>query len=131
MPRRPKKHRMRPATLANARRLRADMTPAEKELWRRLRAGGLQGCKFRRQYVINRFVVDFYSAAAGLIVEIDGDTHDGRETCDEARTRRLSQLGYHVIRFTNTEVHEQLDEVLEVIFRACRCHPRPSPWPSP
>ena len=114
-----KKHRIRPGTLANARRLRRDQTPAETELWRHLRAGGLGGHKFRRQYAIERFIVDFYCAGAGLIVEIDGDTHDGRESYDEARTQRLEQLGYRVIRFTNTEVHEQLDEVLEVIFKAC------------
>jgi very-short-patch-repair endonuclease len=127
----PKRHRIRPRTLKTARRLRAELTAMEKKLWHRLRGDDLAGFKFRRQYAIDRFVVDFYCAGSRLIVEVDGDTHAARRGYDSARTCRLRQLGYRVVRFTNQDVSQRSGLVLDAILAACRGESLPPPWPSP
>ena len=128
--RKPKKHRIRPKILKHARELRGELTPAEKKLWGHLRGGNLDGFTFRHQHCIGQFIVDFYCARAYLVVEIDGDTHDGRESYDAARTRTLEKAGNRVIRFTNTQVHEQMALVLEAILSACKRGVPPPPRPS-
>ena len=65
-----------------ARTMRGGMTPEEKNLWERLRKNRLDGFRFRRQRPIGRYVVDFYCAEAGLIVELDGGSHFGKEEYD-------------------------------------------------
>ena len=96
------------------RRLRREMTPHERLVWQRLRRGSL-GCRFRRQHVLGHTIVDFVCLEKRLIIEIDGDHHDDQRQYDEKRTRWLNQEGYRVLRFTNTEVQRQLDDVLERI----------------
>ena len=124
-----RKHRVPDDILAKARALRGEITPAEKELWRRLRSGQFGEFKFRRQVAVGRYVVDFVCASAKLAVEIDGDTHDGREEYDAERTREPEKEWYRVIRFTNGDVHRNIDAVLEEILNACRearrIHPSP------
>lgn len=70
-----------------------------------------------------------------LIVELDGDSHDGRQEYDEKRSACLRALGFDVIRFTNVDVFENLEGVLETILLACEAKiiltPDPSPQPSP
>ncbi len=105
-------------TRSHARRLRREMTPAEKEIWRRLRDRGLFAVRFRRQYPIEPYIVDFCCAEAMLVIEIDGDTHADSGRRDDARTKRLEYLGYRVIRFTNSDVHRNRDGVLEAIRQA-------------
>jgi very-short-patch-repair endonuclease len=83
--------------------LRRDMTPAEKILWNELRANKL-GVRFRRQQVIQGFIVDFYCHKMGLVVEVDGDIHDLQQEEDERRERALSELGLKLVRFKNDEV---------------------------
>ena len=61
--------------VAQARRLRKQMTEAEKRLWERLRGNRVDGVHFRRQQIIDGFIVDFYCHAAGLVIEIDGQIH--------------------------------------------------------
>ena len=68
------------------------MTPAEKILWEELRANKL-GVHFRRQQVIQGFIVDFYCHQAGLVIEVDGDIHDLQKEEDERREKVLSALG--------------------------------------
>lgn len=63
------------AKAQRARELRREMTPAERLLWARLRANRLQGFHFRRQQIIEPYIVDFYCHQAGLIIEVDGDVH--------------------------------------------------------
>jgi len=70
------------------------MTPAEARLWYRLRAGRLQGTKFKRQVVIGGYIAAFAAIARGLIIEVDGDTHAGNEARDERRTAALEARGY-------------------------------------
>lgn len=114
------KHRNHRATSAKARNLRRRQTPAETKLWRHLRDRRLGGFKFRRQHPIGRFFVDFYCAACRLVVEIDGDSHAEQVEYDTARTQRLESRGCRVIRFTNREVCNQLEAVLEAILEKCR-----------
>jgi very-short-patch-repair endonuclease len=122
-----KRRRVKPKTLAAARRLRREMTPAEEVLWFHMRAGQMAGLRFRRQHPIGSFVVDFYCPAAKLIVEIDGDTHDGTEEYDASRTEWLVSQGFEVIRFTNDDVHGNLSAVLDQILAVCERRSLPPP----
>jgi very-short-patch-repair endonuclease len=89
--------------LQRAKELRREMTPAEKILWEELRANKL-GVHFRRQQVIEGFIVDFYCHKAALVVEVDGDIHDLQKEEDERREKVLSALGLRIVRFGNDEV---------------------------
>jgi len=126
-----KQHRIYPPTLARARDLRQQQTPAESELWKRLRDRHLDDFKFRRQHSIGGFIVDFYCAACRLVVEIDGDSHANQVEYDQARTAWLNEQGYHIIRFSNRDVHRRIEGVLEAILAECRKLDVPSPQPSP
>jgi very-short-patch-repair endonuclease len=114
-----KRHRIYPPILARARELRQPQTPAETKLWSHLRNRQLGGFKFRRQHPIDRFIVDFYCAACRLVVEIDGDSHAEQVEYDQARTKWLNDRGCHVIRFTNRDLFQRLDAVLEAILEEC------------
>src|SRR6202030_840629 len=81
-----------------ARRLRRDMTEAEKRLWRKLRELGLPW-RFRRQHPIGRHIVDFACPAAKLVIELDGGQHAISLSADELRNREIAERGYRVIRF--------------------------------
>jgi very-short-patch-repair endonuclease len=87
------------------------MTPAENIPWRELRANKL-GVHFRKQQVIQGFIVDFYCHKAGLVVEVDGDIHDLQKEEDARREKVLSELGLRVIRFRNDEVVKNLSAVV-------------------
>lgn len=114
-----KRHRIHPTIMARARELRQPQTPAERKLWMRLRNGQI-GPKFRRQHPIGRFIVDFYCAKSRLVIEIDGDSHLDQVEYDAERTAWLVEQGYRVIRFTNREVDQQSDAVLEAILNECQ-----------
>jgi len=103
-----------------ARQLRKEMTPEEKLLWQHLRGGRLQGLHFRRQQVIDGFIVDFYCHAAGLVVEVDGPIHETQSDYDVERDRVLSGRGLGVVRLRNEEVIGDLAAVLNRIAAACR-----------
>jgi very-short-patch-repair endonuclease len=93
------------------------MTDAEKKLWALLRGAQLGGFSFRRQHPVGRFIVDFYCAAAKLIVEVDGGQH-GRQRqrlYDRARTAWLGQRSSRVLRFWNDDVLKNPDGVLRSI----------------
>ncbi|TAA39604.1 endonuclease domain-containing protein [Corallincola spongiicola] len=98
-----------------ARALRKARTDVEKQLWSKLRARQIQGCKFRRQVPLGSYIVDFVCLERHLIVELDGSQHISQANYDEVRTAYLQRLGFHVIRFWNNEVIENLQGVLEVI----------------
>jgi len=96
------------------------MTPAEEKLWEALKGKKLGGLKFRAQHPVGPFILDFYCPARKLVIEMDGDVHEGDEQAehDEARTNQLNAYGYRVIRFRNEEVLENLPAVLERILAA-------------
>jgi len=125
------RHHINPPILTHARELRQPQTPAEAKLWACLSSRQVGGFKFRRQHPIDRFIVDFYCPACRLVIEIDGDTHAEQVEYDQARTSWLSEQGYHVIRFSNREVVQHLDEVIEVILGECQGLISPAPQPSP
>ena len=87
-------------------------------LWEVLRERQLGGVKFRRQHVIERFVLDFYSTAHKLAIEVDGEIHDHQQEQDAARTAHLETRGIRVLRFRNEEVLRDLPSVLSSIRNA-------------
>ncbi len=99
---------------AAARKLRRDMTGAERRLWAHLRSRQLEGAKFTRQFPIRGFVVDFACRSLGLAVELDGGQHSDSAT-DGARTQMIEAHGYRVIRFWNNDVMNNTDGVLTAI----------------
>ena len=123
--------RLYPQALTNARRLRTDMTDAERRLWYHLRRHGMNGLKFRRQHAFGPYILDFFCPEAMLVVEVDGGQHfkQGVKAYDGRRTRYLQARGLRVLRFTNLEALTETDAVLEVIFRAVSTVPEGCPSP--
>lgn len=95
------------------------MPEAEVILWSKLRARQLVGCKFRRQYSVGPFVIDFYSPQYKLAIEVDGDSHfvDNAEEYDRQRQQYIEQFGIHFLRFTNADVRTNLYGVLDTIMQ--------------
>ena len=98
--------------------LRRDMTIAERILWKRLRNKQLGGLRFRRQHGFGDYVMDFYCPVLKLCIEIDGDIHQLSDVRlkDEIRTKFLEDNGIRVLRFSNEEVYNNIDEVLNRII---------------
>ena len=105
--------------LDRAKKMRRKMTPAEAKLWGRLRAGRLERYHFRRQQVIDCYIVDFYCHQAELVVEVDGEVHLKQREYDRERDLHLQERGLKVLRFTNSEVDQHLEDVLSSILSAC------------
>jgi very-short-patch-repair endonuclease len=97
--------------------LRRNATHPEQRLWSMLCRRQLSGLKFRRQHPIEPYVVDYYCASAKLVVELDGESHEGRQSYDENREVFLRNLGLKIVRVTNDEVLDNLDGVAEMILR--------------
>ncbi|MBI3468031.1 MAG: endonuclease domain-containing protein [Planctomycetes bacterium] len=108
----------RESTHNRARRLRRGMTHPERLLWSVLRNRGLGGLKFRRQCPIGSYVVDFYCHERRLVVEVDGESHEGQEKKDARRQEFLQEFGYQVFRVTNDEVLSNLEGVALGIAKA-------------
>lgn len=103
-------------------------TESEEILWQQLRAKTL-GFKFRRQHIIDEFIVDFVCLQKRLIIEIDGGYHNKPEQkeADEMRTQILNELGYKVIRFNNEEVVGTIDKVIQKIEHELKSLPLGEP----
>lgn len=97
-----------------AKQNRKEPTVAEEKLWQEIRNEKL-GFKFRRQHLIDKYIVDFVCLLNGLVIEVDGDIHDFTKEEDEIRTLALNQRGFTVIRFTNDEVSKDIKDVLSKI----------------
>ncbi|MGO2358381.1 MAG: endonuclease domain-containing protein [Mesonia sp.] len=106
-----------PGSFKKARILRQNMTKAEKFLWRYLKNGKLSAYKFRRQHPIHLFIVDFYCHSLKLVIEVDGAYHNYEEQKlkDKERSELLKFQDLKVIRFTNQQVLNSIDFVLEEI----------------
>lgn len=100
--------------------LRREQTYTEKIAWIVLRNRSLLGCKFRRQYSVERYVIDFYSAELKLAVELDGSVHDRLEQkiYDEERQKFLESLGITFLRFRNDEFVDKGDYAVNKIKEA-------------
>ena len=103
--------------------LRKNLTPAEVALWQRIKAGKLNGMKWRRQFSVGHYILDFYCPACRLCVELDGDVHFTMQgdTYDYDRDKFLKSLGIRVLRFENSEVWNDIELVLETISHAALC----------
>jgi very-short-patch-repair endonuclease len=113
-----------------ARAMRKAPTEAEKKLWWHLRHRlATPDTHFRRQARFGRYIVDFASHTAKLVIEIDGGQHAERAAADAERTRFLEAEGYRVVRFWNNEVLTNIDGVLEAIASALATTPTPDPSP--
>ena len=111
----------------NRRQLRKNQTEPEKRFWSWVRGKQL-GTKFRRQHGIGRYIVDFYCAEFGLIIELDGESHytEAAKKYDDKRSDFLNSTGFQVIRFTNLEVMNNKEGVLAVVLSFLkRPHPNP------
>lgn len=104
----------------SARDLRKNPTPEEKRLWSNLRNGALGGLKFRRQYPIGGFILDFYCITARLNIKLDGAIHQNAEQreLDQLRSAELAKSGILVLRFWNREITSDLEMVLDRIHKA-------------
>jgi very-short-patch-repair endonuclease len=107
------------ALLPRSKELRVSATSPERSLWRQLRGYRIEGCKFRRQQPIGPFIVDFYCAELNLAIELDGDSHVGKDEYDLSRQRYLEARGLTVLRFCNMDVSRNLRGVLQTIYEVC------------
>ncbi len=100
-----------------AKELRDNQTSAEALLWNRLSKSQFYGFRFKRQQPISGFIADFYCHASKLVIEVDGDVHnlESQKEYDINRTIELENLGLTVIRFTNTDIVNNLESVLDKI----------------
>lgn len=94
------------------------MPKAEIILWSKLKNKSLCGYKFRRQYSVNKFVIDFYSPELKLAIEVDGDSHftDGVDVRDKERQMIIESYDIKFLRYTNREVYENVDGIIESII---------------
>lgn len=106
------------AKVQRAKELRQNMTLAERQLWQQLRANRLDGWHFRRQQIIDGFIVDFYCDKAALVVEVDGPVHQDQREADAQRDAVLQARGLRVLRFSNQQVIDAMQTVLDAIRAA-------------
>ena len=117
-------------TRARAVELRRNATNPEQRLWSILCRRQLGGLKFRREHPIQPYIVDFYCASANLAIELDGESHNGRQTYDQDREQHLFNFGLRIFRVLNDDVIHNLEGVGEAILRfanATAAEPSPSP----
>ena len=109
--------------------LRNTATNSEQKLWYYLKNKQLDGYKFRRQYGIGKFIVDFYCSEIKLAIEIDGANHffdDKSTNYDIIRQKFIESKGIKVLRFTNAEIINNIGGVIESIIIAFKTSPNPS-----
>lgn len=100
--------------IGRRRELRRRLTKSENILWQQLRNNGL-GLRFKRQYSVMNYVIDFYCPKAKLAIELDGSIHKTSKRYDSYRTRYLYSLEIKEIRFHNWQVENDINSVLEEI----------------
>ncbi|MGB5370727.1 MAG: DUF559 domain-containing protein [Flavobacteriaceae bacterium] len=118
-----------PRLMDYAKELRKNMTLGEIALWREIKGKKL-GASFSRQIPIDRYIVDFYCKDLQLAIEVDGAIHfeEGQQEKDRLRQIRLVSLGVHVIRFSDLDVKNNLNWVLdEIRNEIARLNPTPNP----
>jgi very-short-patch-repair endonuclease len=109
-----------PPMKVRRRALRNNPTVAEIVLWKRLQRRQILGKKFRRQFSIGSYIVDFFCTELNIAVELDGAIHGDpiRAEYDAERAAYLEKEGVHVLRFENKWVFENMEGVLETIRAA-------------
>jgi very-short-patch-repair endonuclease len=114
---------------SRARQLRRNPTDAERLLWQKLRFWQVDGCKFRRQQPLGRYIVDFVCLQKRLIIELDGGQHAQQTDYDKDRDGWLRDQGFVVLRFWNNHVLNNSDGIMEVIVKNLKDTPCLSPSP--
>ena len=89
---------------------------SEALMWRQLHKRKFKGLDFDRQKIIGNYIVDFYCAERGVVVEVDGESHEYKGEHDEKRERFLESLGLTIIHISDQEVLKQMDEVMEALY---------------
>ena len=112
--------------LAVAKRVRREMTGPERTLWRLLRRNALDGFHFRRQQVIEGYIVDFYCDVAKLAIELDGTVHHDHGEYDESRDNVISRRGVRVLRISNEAMRDS-EAAVAYIRAALRTSGKPNP----
>jgi very-short-patch-repair endonuclease len=115
-------------TFAAAKILRDNMTTCEKLLWEKLKQKQICRLRFRRQHPIVFFIADFYCHEARLVIEIDGDIHIQQREHDDGRSAEMEKNSIKVIRFTNSEVENNIEEVIKIIENEIKCRTKSPPW---
>ena len=121
----PRPIRSNPRTKHRAIELRRESTPAESKLWSRIRNNQI-GVTFRRQHAIGKYIPDFCSPKAKLIIELDGSQHLEQVQYDNERTEYLESQGYTVLRFWNNDVMKDMDSVIRAIIQVMDAEHHPS-----
>lgn len=98
-----------------SRALRTNSTLAEAVLWKYLQNKNAFGYRFRRQKVIGKYIVDFYCPRLGLVIEIDGSSHDLKAEYDEQRDKYLESLGLTILHLDNVDVLRHLGKGMDAI----------------
>ena len=111
----------KPLIFERAKMLRKNMTESEEILWEQLKGKKLLGLRFRPQHPIDIFIADFYCHPVKLIIEVDGGIHKSRDQkeYDIGRTAELNYWEIKVIRFTNEEIENKINEVIKEIEKTC------------
>ena len=125
---------MKRKNIERAKHLRRTQTDAERKLWSRLRNRRLAGIKFRRQFPISKYILDFYSPEYKLGVEADGGQHytETNEQKDKKRTKDLTLLGVQILRFSDIDILKNIEGVCENILNIIEVNEEsPSPKSSP
>jgi very-short-patch-repair endonuclease len=120
--------RAKPVTLETAKLLRKRMTNSESILWDKLKGKQMLGLRFRPQHPIEFFIADFYCHAARLVIEIDGEIHSEQVEYDDGREAEIEKFGIKIIRFTNDEVNNDIENVLRKIEAVIKDRMQSPPW---
>ena len=115
-------------TFAAAKILRDNMTTYEKILWERLKSKQICGLRFRRQHPISFFIADFYCHDARLVIEIDGVIHNQQKDYDDGRSAEMEKFYIKIIRFTNSEVENNIEEVIRRTENEVKSRIQSPPW---
>ena len=117
------------AIIARARAMRKALTPAEARLWVALRTLRSEGLHFRRQTPLRGYYLDFFCWTRGVIVEVDGGSHDteDRSRQDRVRDAVFAREGLLTLRYQNLMVRDQLTTVVEEVRARCLARPTRSP----
>jgi len=111
----------KPHIFEKAKMLRKNTTEAELKLWERLKGKQMLGLRFRPQHPIDMFIADFYCHPVKLVIEIDGGIHQStyQKEYDFGREGELENWGIQVIRFTNEEIENNINQVIKQIKQTC------------
>ena len=117
------------AIIARAREMRKALTPAEARLWGGLRSLKSEGLHFRRQAPLRGYYLDFFCWARGVIVEVDGTSHqsEDRQRRDRVRDAVFAREGLMTLRYDNLMVRDRLNDVIQQVSAACLARPTRSP----